>query len=57
MCMENKTKKNVRIKNWYHFPTIKFLDSIKTVSEILKVENLFQENLMEVNQTKQRYKL
>ena len=57
MCMENKTKKNVRIKNWYHFPTIKFLNGIKTVSEILKVENLSQENLMEINQIKQRYKL
>ncbi len=55
--MENKTKKNVRIKNWYHFLTIKFLDGIKTVSEILKIEKLSQENLMEVNQTKQRYKL
>ena len=54
MYMENKTKKNVRIDIWYHFPTIKFLDGIKTVSEILKVENLSQENLMEVNQTKQR---
>ena len=54
MCMENKNQKDLGIKIWSHFPTIKFLDGIETVSAVLKIENLSQENLIKVNQTKQR---
>ena len=57
MCMENKTQKDVRIKVWSNFLTTQFLGGIETVSAILKIENLSQENLIKVNQTKQRYKL
>tara|TARA_B100001093_G_scaffold371712_1_gene356692 strand:- start:350 stop:517 length:168 start_codon:yes stop_codon:yes gene_type:complete len=55
--MENKTQKDVRIKVWSNFLTTQFLGGIETVSAILKIENLSQENLIKVNQTKQRYKL
>ena len=57
MCMENKTQKDVRIKILSHFLTTQFFGGIEAVSAILKIENLSQENLIKVNQTKQRYKL
>ena len=55
--MENKTQKNLHIKIRSHVPRTHFLNGIKTVSAILKIENLLLGNLIKVKQTKQRHKL
>tara|TARA_B100000123_G_C25660238_1_gene397330 strand:- start:682 stop:849 length:168 start_codon:yes stop_codon:yes gene_type:complete len=55
--MENKTQKSLHIKIWSHVLRTQFLNGIKTVSAILKIENLSLGNLIKVKQTKQRNKL